>query len=208
MQLPNPHYGPEVAAQTTLVNFAVTPAGLEEQLLAAVVGHEAAEVQEGAARLEAQLAEYSLSLQELEDGLLARLAASKGDILEDTALVDSLELTKSTAADVAANVANAKEAEVRLNAAREVYRPVASRGALLYFFMDSLPTLDRVYWFSMAAFVRVMQRGMDAAPTTDAQAQETDPQASRVGALVDTITDTVFRWVFMDFDRAVIYFFA
>ena len=36
-KLANPHYPPEIAAQTTLVNFGVTEIGLEEQLLALVV---------------------------------------------------------------------------------------------------------------------------------------------------------------------------
>jgi dynein heavy chain len=35
-KLSNPHYKPEVAAQTTLVNFCVTEQGLENQLLALV----------------------------------------------------------------------------------------------------------------------------------------------------------------------------
>lgn len=35
-KLANPHYPPEVAAQTTVINFCVTPHGLEEQLLAMV----------------------------------------------------------------------------------------------------------------------------------------------------------------------------
>lgn len=35
-KLANPHYPPEVAAQTMVINFCVTPHGLEEQLLAMV----------------------------------------------------------------------------------------------------------------------------------------------------------------------------
>ena len=39
-KLANPHYKPEMQAQTTLINFTVTIDGLEDQLLAAVVSKE------------------------------------------------------------------------------------------------------------------------------------------------------------------------
>ncbi|EPY29285.1 hypothetical protein STCU_04632 [Strigomonas culicis] len=39
-KLGNPHYGPEVNAQTTIINFMVTETGLEDQLLAVVVSQE------------------------------------------------------------------------------------------------------------------------------------------------------------------------
>ena len=76
-KLANPHYRPEIAAQTTLVNFCVTEEGLEEQLLAAVVDHERADLQQAAAALVAQLGQYTITLTELENNLLARLANSQ-----------------------------------------------------------------------------------------------------------------------------------
>ena len=76
-KLANPHYKPEIAAQTTLVNFCVTEVGLEEQLLAQVVGHERPDLQEQARSLVRQLGEYTISLKELEDNLLQRLANSQ-----------------------------------------------------------------------------------------------------------------------------------
>ena len=76
-KLANPHYRPEIAAQTTLVNFCVTETGLEEQLLAAVVVHEQPALQEQAAALVKQLADFTLLLTSLEDNLLKRLAASQ-----------------------------------------------------------------------------------------------------------------------------------
>ena len=76
-KLANPHFRPEIAAQATLVNFCVTEEGLEEQLLAAVVDHERPDLQEAAAALVAQLADYTITLTSLEDNLLARLATSQ-----------------------------------------------------------------------------------------------------------------------------------
>ena len=42
----NPHFRPETAAQCTIINFIVTEAGLEDQLLAAVVNKERADIEE------------------------------------------------------------------------------------------------------------------------------------------------------------------
>ena len=49
--------------------------------------------------------------------------------------------------------------QVRLSAAREVYRPVAANGALLYFLINNLHELDRCYHFSMANFVAILGKG-------------------------------------------------
>ena len=46
VQLSNPHYRPEIAAQCTLINHIVTEDGLEEQLLALVVNKEKPELEE------------------------------------------------------------------------------------------------------------------------------------------------------------------
>lgn len=42
----NPHYKPEMQAQTTLINFTVTRDGLEDQLLAEVVKAERPDLEE------------------------------------------------------------------------------------------------------------------------------------------------------------------
>ena len=60
-----------------MVNFGVTEAGLEEQLLALVVAHERPDLQEQAANLVRQLASFTITLTELEDDLLQRLASSQ-----------------------------------------------------------------------------------------------------------------------------------
>ncbi|EFN51784.1 hypothetical protein CHLNCDRAFT_37234 [Chlorella variabilis] len=185
-KLSNPHFKPEVAAQTTLVNFCVTEAGLEDQLLALVVDHERSDLQKDAMRLVHQLAEYTIALKQLEDSLLARLAASQGDILEDMPLIENLEETKRTAVQIAEQVKQAKETEVSISKAREVYRPVALRGALIYFVVDSLSALDRVYHYSMANFIHIMIKGMVRGPPDVAE---------RVKLLMSVISHQLFNYI-------------
>lgn len=45
-KMPNPHYLPEVSIKVTLINFSVTPNGLEDQLLVEVVRYERIELEE------------------------------------------------------------------------------------------------------------------------------------------------------------------
>lgn len=99
-KLANPHYKPEMQAQTTLVNFTVTRDGLEDQLLAEVVKAERPDLEELKAELTKQQNEFKIQLKELEDDLLSRLSSAGANILGDTALVENLETTKKTAADI------------------------------------------------------------------------------------------------------------
>ena len=70
-----------------------------------------------------------------------------------------MEETKSTATDIAEKVTQANDTSMKLSKAREVYRPVAARGALVYFLVDALSALDRVYHYTMATFVSIMVKG-------------------------------------------------
>lgn len=66
--------------------------------------------------------------------------------------------------DIQEKVVLAKETEVKISSAREVYRPVAARGSLIYFLINTLNELDRVYYYSMANYVFVLYKGMDVTP--------------------------------------------
>lgn len=105
------------------------------------------------------MAQYTITLTELEDNLLLKLANSQGDILEDIELIENLEETKKTALDIEEKVRLGRETELNISKAREVYRHVATRGSLVYFLIDNLNALDRVYHYSMANFVYVLKKG-------------------------------------------------
>ena len=45
-KLPNPHYPPEVCVKVSLLNFTITPSGLEDQLLGVVINKERADLEQ------------------------------------------------------------------------------------------------------------------------------------------------------------------
>lgn len=148
-KLANPHYKPEMQAQTTLINFTVTREGLEDQLLADVVRKERPDLEETKANLTQQMNQFTIKIKELEDTLLARLSAAGGNFLGDYALVENLENTKRTAAEIEVKVAEGKTTEVKINEAREQYRPAAARSSLLYFILNDLNKINPIYQFSL-----------------------------------------------------------
>ena len=73
--------------------------------------------------------------------------------------------------------------EVNIAKAREVYRPVAARGSLVYFLVDNLNALDRAYHYSMANFVYVLKKGMGMTPGGKDESRV--PMAERLGMEVE-----------------------
>ena len=59
-KLPNPHYPPEICVKVTVINFTVTLKGLEDQLLASIVGHERPDLEEQNNELVVQVRAFNL----------------------------------------------------------------------------------------------------------------------------------------------------
>ncbi|KAJ3249578.1 hypothetical protein HDU78_000105 [Chytriomyces hyalinus] len=181
----NPHYPPEIQAQTTLINFTVTIAGLEDQLLADVVNIERPDLERTKADLTKQQNEFKIKLTELEDALLARLASAQGNFLGDTALVENLEITKRTATEIEQKVEEAKKTEKKINETRELYRPVAARSSLLYFLLNDLWQIHPMYQYSLNSYKVVFQNAIN-------RAEASEDIKERVALLIDSITHMVF----------------
>ncbi|KAM8946996.1 dynein axonemal heavy chain 9 [Pelodytes ibericus] len=186
-KLANPHYQPEMQAQCTLINFTVTRDGLEDQLLAAVVSMERPDLEELKSNLTKQQNGFKITLKTLEDNLLSRLSSASGNFLGDTALVENLEITKKTAAEIEEKVQEAKVTEAKINEAREHYRPAAARASLLYFIMNDLNKIHPMYQFSLKAFSVVFQQAVQKASPDEVLKQ-------RVMNLIDSITFSVFQY--------------
>uniref|UniRef100_A0A670JQ67 Dynein axonemal heavy chain 11 n=1 Tax=Podarcis muralis TaxID=64176 RepID=A0A670JQ67_PODMU len=187
-KMANPHYKPELQAQTTLINFTVTKDGLEDQLLAEAVSIERPDLETVKSLLTKQQNDFKIQLKRLEDDLLFRLSAAEGSFLGDTELVEKLETTKSTAAEIEIKVAEAKENEVNINEAREHYRPAAARASLLYFAIHDLSKINPIYQFSLKAFNTVFRKAIE-------RAEASDDIQGRISNLTEAITYFTFLYV-------------
>ena len=66
--------------------------------------------------------QFTIKIKELEDSLLARLSAAGGNFLGDYALVENLETTKRTAAEIEVKVADLFENKTKEKPANFVTR--------------------------------------------------------------------------------------
>ncbi len=122
------------------MNFTVTRSGLEGQLLALTLETERPELEKTKSKLLAEEDQYRMELADLEKSLLQELAMSEGNILENKSLIASLDKTKSQSSHIGEMLRTAKEVQTNLDVQRDVYRPIAKTGSILFFLISQVRT--------------------------------------------------------------------
>ena len=126
-------------------------------------------------------------LKDLEDSLLRELATSSGNMLDHVELVEALEETKAKANEVTEKlnlgVITGKEIEKH----RDTYRPVAKRGAILYFVLGDMANINSMYQYSLAAYLEVFEFSLrKSLPNTNVE--------KRLKNILDTLTHNVYNY--------------
>ncbi|KAL8598268.1 hypothetical protein ACOMHN_035218 [Nucella lapillus] len=153
--LANPHFLPGIFIQVNIINFTVTFDGLQEQLLSVVVKQERPKLEAERRELLESIASDKQLLRDLEDKSLSLLQKTEGHILDDQDLVDTLEQSKGKNQEIYTRVQRSEDTEKSINMARKKYLSVARRGAVLYFVLAELASMDVMYQFSLAWFQRM-----------------------------------------------------
>ena len=205
-KLSNPHYPPEIQAECTLINFTVTSAGLEDQMLALVVRKERLDLALLSEDLVKQQNDFTIKIKELEDNILFKLATAQGDITEDVELIEGLENTKKIANEISIKQVQATATQATIKTTSEKFRSVANRSSLLFFLMNDLVKMHTYYIYSLEAFTQVFYRGIDLCVVNEekpegSSVEESSKEASdeelaaRCRLLIDSITKTVFNYI-------------
>ncbi|KPI84818.1 putative dynein heavy chain [Leptomonas seymouri] len=166
-KLANPVLTPELQVKLTVIDFTVTREGLEEQLLSDIVGCERASLQQRGDRCVVSIAAHREEIAALEAQVLQQLSDATGDVLDNVSLIDALRTSKATSEKIATELAAVEETNKTINVTRELYRPLAVRGSLLYGVIAQMPKVDPMYEYSLPFFKGLVVSVMTATRHND-----------------------------------------
>ncbi|XP_052828077.1 dynein axonemal heavy chain 3 [Octopus bimaculoides] len=158
--LRNPHYLPEVSLKVTLINFVITPNGLEDQLLGIVAAREKPDLEEKKNQLIIESAQNKRQLKEIEDKILDVLSNSQGNILEDETAIQVLSSSKTLSEDIEEKQLAASLTELDIDEVRNGYKPVARHGSILFFTISDLANIDPMYQYSLTWFIHLYHQAI------------------------------------------------
>ena len=123
----------------------------------------------------------------MEDSLLRELAQSQGNMLDNVELIDTLEETKTKAGEVAEKLKLGAKTAIEIDKMRDGYRPAARRGAILFFVLSEMATINSMYQYSLASYLEVFEFSLrKSMPDTVIQ--------KRLRNIMDTLTHNVYNY--------------
>ena len=152
---PSATFAPDVCSRTTLVNFTVTQSSLQTQSLNDVLKAERPDVDERRSNLIKLQGEFTVHLRQLEKRLLQALNESRGNILDDDRVIETLETLKREAAEVNAKMTNTEGVMAEVEEITLQYNIIARSCSAIFAVLEQLHYLNHFYQFSLQYFLDI-----------------------------------------------------
>jgi len=181
---PSAPFAPDVCSRTTFVNFTVTQSSLKTQTLNDVLKSERPDVDERRANLVKMQGEFTQRLRRLERMLLQALNESRGNILDDENVIQTLETLKNEAAEITTKAAETEGVMTEVNNIMSTYDIIARSCSAIFAVLEQLYHVHHFYQFSLQYFVDIFEAVLKSARESD----ERDPRAR-----IDSIVRALFN---------------
>jgi dynein heavy chain len=186
-KLLNPHFTPELAAKTTIIDFCITPIGLEQQLQGVVISLEQKALEETLKQIFEEITTNRILLDQCQKDILYNLN-QEGSLLDNENIVGVLNSSKEKSEDVKAKNIEAEDKKKDINYKREKYIPVATRGSVLYFSIVDMQEISKMYSTSLQQFIVLFKNAIQSSiPSNDIKL--------RVKNIMRKLTEIVYRYV-------------
>ncbi|EWC45394.1 cytoplasmic dynein heavy chain [Drechslerella stenobrocha 248] len=152
---PSASFPPDICSRTTFVNFTVTKSSLQTQTLNQVLKFERPDVDQRRSNLMKLQGEFKLHLRKLEKSLLQALNESRGNILDDDRVIDTLETLKREAAEVSKKMAETEGVMNEVEAITQQYEIIAKACSSVFAVLEHLHHLNHFYQFSLQYFLDI-----------------------------------------------------
>ncbi|KAL0081796.1 dynein heavy chain [Phycomyces blakesleeanus] len=161
---PSVNFAPDICSRVTFVNFTVTRGSLQSQCLNKVLKAERPDVDQRRNDLTKLQGEFQLKLRHLEKSLLQALNESKGNILDDDKVIETLETLKKEAAEITRKVDETNVVMYEVEQTTAVYTPLAHACSSIFFVMEQLNSIHHFYQFSLDFFYEIFEYVLHANP--------------------------------------------
>lgn len=155
---PSAEFSPDLCSRVTFVNFTMTRSSLQTQALDKVLKTERPDVDQRRSDLLKLQGEFRVRLHNLERSLLQALNDSTGSILEDEAVIATLEVLKKEAAEVTKKVVDTDSVIREVDKVTGEYLPLAQAFSGIYFALEQLATINHFYQFSLESFIELFDQ--------------------------------------------------
>ncbi|GAB6032228.1 Cytoplasmic dynein 2 heavy chain 1 [Chamberlinius hualienensis] len=179
---------PQIFSLLTIINFTTTKAGLQGQLLAAALQHDRPDLEEKRSALLLQEEDFQVQLFQLEDSLLEQLATSKGDILENSELLDSLNQTKANCKTITESLNEFKQVQQSITEERNTYLPLVEFGGRLYFAVCDLVKINELYCVSLGTFLNLFREALSVT-------KESGDFGNRIKSVITKFQTLVYNYI-------------
>lgn len=187
---PSATFAPDICSRTTFVNFTVTQSSLQTQSLAEVLKSERPDVDERRSNLIKLQGEFKVHLRQLEKRLLRALNESRGNILDDDNVIETLETLKTEAAEISAKMSNTEGVMAEVEEITLQYNVIARSCSAVFAVLEQLHYLNHFYQFSLQYFLDIFHSVLHGNPHL---ANETNHNVRRDVIVKDLFVTTFKR---------------